>query len=556
MLAQIHIKNLATIAELQLDFLTGTTVITGETGAGKSILIDAIELALGGRSTVDVIRKDHDKAEVSVCFDITKIPEAKQWLTEFNLDNDNDCIIRRIITKDGKSRCFINNTPITLKPLQEFSELLIDIHGQHEHQSLLKPDFQRVLLDRYATHDALTAEVAECAKAIHTIKTEIAEFKKRSAEHHARADFLKFQLQELTELSPLPDEFIALDQEHKQLAHAGELTENLTYAINTLSENEEYNTLNTLQQTIRALEIVQKIDDKISAWVETCNNIAIQVTDVTSDIQRYLNSIELDPKRLQIVEERISKMFHLAKKYQTAPEELYQLQQTLQQEYMMLEHSDEHLATLLQKQQQLEQAYLTVTKKLTTSRTKAAKKLATEITQTIHDLALPHGEFTVSLEQENAITFSPFGLEKIVFLIKTNLGLDAQPLAKIASGGELSRISLAIHLATAQQHTIPTLIFDEVDVGIGGATAEIVGKLLRDLGKTHQVFCITHQPQVAAMGHHHLHVAKKSAKNMTFSEMKLLSAEEKIHEIARMLGGVKLTETTLLHAKELIDCVT
>lgn len=552
MLTQIHICNLATIAELQLEFSSGTTVITGETGAGKSILIDAIELALGARAADNLVRAGKEKADISLCFDIRTLPAAKKWLQSYELDHDGECIIRRTISQDGKSRSYINGMPITLQPLREFSEFLMDIHGQHEHQSLLRADKQRELLDRYANHEKLLNEVHELAHSIQTLSAEIIECQKRSEERATRGEYLKFQLQELQALNLTPNEFATLDLEHKQLAHAGELLENFNHALQCLSESETHNALKLVHQAIHALENIQRVDPKISAWIESLKNAAIYLSDTENELHRYLDSIELDPERLQEIEERISTLFNLARKHKTEPQALYDLQQTFLQEYSELETSDERITELTKKLNNLKAEYLTAAKKLSASRAKAAKKLSADITKTIRELALPHGEFQIYFDTENIAAFSAYGLEKIIFLIQTNLGLPAAPLHKVASGGELSRVSLAIHMATALQYTIPTLIFDEVDVGVGGGTAEIVGKLLRDLGKTHQVFCITHQPQVAALGNHHLRVEKYSEKNATFTRFQFLTAQEKINEIARMLGGVKITEKTLAHAREMV----
>ncbi len=555
MLTQIHISNLATIQEIKLDVLSGTTVITGETGAGKSILIDAVELALGGRATADVVRHGQDKTDISLCFDIKSLPEARAWLKKYDLDNENECIIRRSIHKDGRSRSYINGMPTTLQPLRELSDLLINIHGQHEHQSLLKTDTQRDMLDRFAGHQDLADKVYALAEDWQKLTTEITELRALRADRTARNELLKFQLQELETLHLQQDEFQMLDLEHKQLAHAGELLENINHALAHLTDEENHNALSALNQALRSLETVLNVDPKIATWIESIKNAIVHVSDAESDLRRYLDGVDLDPERLQWVEQRIGTLFDTARKHKIAPQELFELQQKIAAELSELETSDERLEKLQQQLSTIEKNYSDVAHKLSKSREKAAKKLEPEITQTIQELSLPHGQFYIQLIQEEKFSVSTHGLEKIIFQIKTNAGQAMQPLAKIASGGELSRISLAIHMATAGQHTIPTLVFDEVDVGIGGGTAEKVGKILRRLGQTHQLLCITHQPQVAAQGENHLLVEKIQEKNATYSQIRHLNQQEKMNEIARMLGGVEITKKTLEHAREMVEKV-
>ncbi len=557
MLTEIHINNLITIPTLHLDINSGTTVITGETGAGKSILIDAIELALGSRASNDKIRPGQEKAEISICFDVSKLAEAKQWLDHYDLSHENNaCILRRVMHQDGRSKSFINGMPTTLQPLRELGELLIQIHGQHEYHSLLKTDHQRKILDHYASHQHLLDTVNHLSDEWHSLNGQITQLRQRITERNARMTFLNFQLQELKELQLTQDEFQTLDLEHKQLAHAGELLQNLNSALNILTDHEENNALRSIHQALHALELVQQVDPKISDWIESLNAILIQISDTEDGLRHYLNTIEIDPSRLIWVEDRISLLFNMARKHKINPQELYDLQCRLAIELQALENSDLQLNELEQKLSTIEKQYHDNAIKLSKSRTKAAENLNIIITKTIHELSLSHAQFEVCLEADKTMSMSPHGVEKIIFRIKTNAGQTMQPLSKIASGGELSRVGLAIHLATADQYHTPTLIFDEVDVGIGGGTAEMVGKLLRKLGQSHQVLCITHQAQVAAKGHHHLRVAKMQSEHSTRTHVHALSQDEKTHELARMLGGVEITQTTLAHAKELIDTLS
>jgi DNA repair protein RecN (Recombination protein N) len=556
MLTQIHISNLVTIREVHLDLTPGATVITGETGAGKSILIDAIELALGSRMTGNLVRPGQEKADISICFDVSKLSAARAWLKNYDLNTDtNECIIRRTITQDGRSKSYINGMPSTLQPLRELSELLITIHGQHEHQSLLQTHKQRDILDRYAGHFDLVDKVHSYAEQWQELNHKINELRTLTEERTNRSQFLKFQLRELEELQLHPNEFQSLDLENKQLAHADELLQNINHALHCLTENEDSNAQHLLNQALHALETIQRVDPKISVWLESIKSAIISISDTEDELRRYLESVELDPNRLQHIEQRISAIFDAARKHKVAPQDLYELQQKLSAEFSELETSDERLEQLTQQLHNIEKDYFIFAKNLKKSRENAAKMLENEITKIIHTLALPHGKFQIQLETENPPRVSLHGLEKILFQIKTNSDQELQPLHKVVSGGELSRISLAIHMATSSQHNISTLIFDEVDVGIGGGTAEIVGKHLRHLGKTHQVLCITHQPQVASQGHQHLLVEKSQINNSTQTQIKFLSGMEKIQEIARMLGGVEMTKTTVAHAKEMLESV-
>ncbi len=556
MLTQIHIQNLITIHELSLEFKTGTTVITGETGAGKSILIDAILLALGARATGDLVRPGHEKADISLTFDVTRLPEAAHWLKDHDLDQESqECILRRTIYQDGRSRSYINGMPSTLQPLRELSETLIQIHGQHEHQSLLKTDKQRALLDRYAGHAYLVDSVHALADEWQTLHQEFTELQQLIDERTSRGEFLKFQLQELEELHLKPDEFTQLDLEHKQLAHADELLQSLNMTLGLLTDVEEQNALKALHHALQTLEKVRHVEPKTTIWIESIQNAILQLSDTEDELRRYLDTFSLDPERLSWLERRISTLFDLARKHKVEPNELYDLQQKLKEEENKLAFSDTRLTELTTRINTLTEHYSIAANKLSKSRRQAANKLVDELTQIIHELSLPQAEFAISFEKNEKPIISAQGLDKITFQIRTNAGQSLQPLAKIASGGELSRIALAIHMSTALEQTTPTLIFDEVDVGIGGGTAEMVGKLLRRLGDTHQVLCITHQPQVAALGHQHIRVTKIHSNNAHHTQIETLSLKEKVNELARMLGGVEITPKVLAHAREMVEKV-
>lgn len=556
MLTQVHITNLATIEEVHLDLSAGTTVITGETGSGKSILIDAIELGLGGRASPHLIRAKQDKMDLRLCFDLSQFKNLPEILKNSDYDvQTQECIVRRTIFRDGRSRSYLNDLPVTLPVLREFSEALIDIHGQHEHQSLLKSEKQRELLDRFGNHLELAKQVQQLAEDYRKLM-QLLESKQTSFQlQEERRDFLRYQLNELETLQIQPHEWEALEAEHQQLAHADSLLQNLTQVITELSQEDEKNALSLLHRALKSLEIIKQVNPQIAIWAKTVSTAAIQLDDIANEIHHFLDTLDLNPERLQWVEQRMQTLHDLARKYKVTPAELLALTQRIKLELATLENNDQHLAELRQKQKETLQEYARLANQLSEKRCKAGKKLAKEITQTIQSLALPHAEFQIELHKEAETTISSHGLEKITFLVKTNRGSAFHPLAKIASGGELSRISLAIHLATAEQHTIPTLIFDEVDVGIGGSTAELVGRLIRRLGKTHQVLCITHLPQVAAYGNQHISVEKMDQKNISITRLRVLSLPEKIQEIARMLGGIHITDTTLKHAEEMLQAI-
>jgi DNA repair protein RecN (Recombination protein N) len=554
MLIQIDIANLATIQKLTLELFAGTTVITGETGAGKSVLIDAIGLALGGRATGDMVRTGQEKADVSISFDIHEIAEAKAWLSQHELDAESDeCIIRRTIQKDGRSKSYINGSPTTLQLLRGFSDLIINIHGQHEHHALFKPETQREMLDKYADHANLLEAVSQAARNGQQLTNTLAQLRKNHGEKNSYGDFLKFQWLELEALQLSADEFTNLEAEHKLLANSGELLENMQTALTLLNRDDENNALDLLNRSLAALTDIENYNPKMSGLIENLRSASIQVSDTVNELENYQEKIDLDPERLQWVEHRIGTLFDVARKHKVKPEELFDLQQKIGAQLAELDTSDERLAELEGQLAVAETHYQTAAMQLSKSRTKATKKLTQEITAIIRDLSLPHGIFQIQFATDDMPRFAVHGLEKIIFEIATNVGQPLQPLAKVASGGELSRISLAIHMATAEQHTIPTLIFDEVDVGISGGTAEIIGKLLRRLGKTHQLLCITHLPQVAAQGHQHLLVEKTHEKNATFTNIRHLNAKEKIHELARLLGGVEITKKTIEHAREMLE---
>lgn len=548
---QIHIRDLATIEELLLNLNHGSTMITGETGAGKSVFIEAIELALGGRSSQNLVRPGKEKAEISLCFDIANFPTVIDCLKNLDLYQDNaECIIRRIISNDGRSRCYVNGIPANVQLVKELGELLFHLHSQHEQQVLLKADTQREMLDKFAEHLPLVNEIKHAAEEWKSLTQQIKELREKTLERVERSDYLRFQLDELLALKLQVGEWATLEAEHHKLTHSEELLRNIQHAVTHISENEDQNIISTLNDVRKILETIQTMEPKAKTWMETLNSALIHISDLESELHTYLENTDLDPEKLQIIEERFSQIFNLARKHKLPPQELIIFQDRLTAELNALASSDDDLIKLEEQKKNVETKYKTLADKLSASRKKAAAKLEKEMTATIRTLSLPHGDFKIALEEETS-TLSPHGSEKVVFLIKTNPDQTLQTL-KVISGGELSRLSLAAHLALANKTSIPTLVFDEVDTGLSGATAEKIGRLLKKLGETYQVFCVTHQAQVAACGHHHLLVEKCFIEKSTYTRLRLLNNEEKTSEIARMLGGEKITQKTLEHAQEML----
>lgn len=557
MLTQIYIRDLATIEELHLHFHDGCTMITGETGAGKSIFIEALELALGGRSSPNIIRTGKEKAEISLSFDVSRFPKVTNLLKTLDLHQETaECIIRRIITHDGRSRCYVNGSPQTLQFVKELGEALFHLHGQFEQQVLFKTETQRDMLDRYGDHLSLANDVKHFAEVGKEEYLQINHYREQTLENENRKAYLRFQLDEFEKINLKTGEWEQLEAEHHRLTHAEELIQHLSAVLEQLTGNHPQNIIHILTHMRKSLEAAGKVETKAGDWLKVINTALIEVNYLAGDLQHYLDKMEIDPQRLQRVEERVSQIFNLSRKHKKLPQELAAFQAQLLDELNQLNKSED-LAALERQHQETRKKYTELAKELSKARKSAAEKLEKEITKTIRSLSLPYGEFKLGLEayEKTEDEFSFYGNEKIVFLIKTNPDQALQPIAKVISGGELSRLSLATHLALASRTNIPTLVFDEVDTGLSGATAEKIGKLLRKLGESYQVFCITHQPQVAACGHHHLLAAKNVVKNSSHSSLSFLNAEEKMKEIARLLGGEKITQKTLAHAKEVLDGV-
>ncbi|AMR68211.1 DNA repair protein RecN [Aquipseudomonas alcaligenes] len=551
MLVHLSVHNYAIVEHLDLELQRGMSVITGETGAGKSIMLDALGLALGDRADSGVVRPGADKADILASFDLEDIAEARAWLAERDLDNDGPCILRRVITSEGRSRGYINGAPCPLGDLKALGELLIDIHSQHEHQSLLKPDTHRRLLDEYAGSQELARQVQLAAQRWRQTRQELQRLSSSGDEQRARHQLLSYQLEELENLALGDNELEQLEQEHKALSNAEQLLGACRQVLDLCSESDAGNVLSALTASLNRLG---GFSDQ-PALGEATNLLAsaqIQVEEAIGELNRFIDHFDADPQRQQLLEERLDAIYGLARKHRVQPFELAELQQRLLQELEGLNADDEAVERLGEELAAYERHYREKADELSALRQQAAGRLAEAVQAEMQTLGMPGGRFSIELQAGSSDEPQPQGLEQVEFLVSANPGQPLKSLAKVASGGELSRISLAIQVITAQTSRVPTLVFDEVDVGIGGPTAEVVGQLLRRLGERGQVLTVTHLPQVAAQGHQHLFVHKARGQDSTQTAVACLTPEGRVEEIARMLGGVDLTEESLAHARKMV----
>ncbi|MGL5743143.1 MAG: DNA repair protein RecN [Legionella sp.] len=550
MLTTLCIEQFAIVQHLELDFSEGMTAFTGETGAGKSIMIDALMLALGDRADASVIRPGQEKCDITAGFFVSQESDPAQWLAEHDIPCEDGAIyLRRVIYAEGRSKSYINGQPFPLQKVKDLSEKLVHIHGQHQNHALMQHATHRQHLDQYGKNHHLLDEVALLYKQCQKIQHEIERLQNQDQQAD-RIELLRFQIEELTALNLHENEMEGLSQEHQMLHHAKEYLQNSQQIHGLLNAEDEPNICAGLNQILHFLSQLPKEQAQIKNACELINGALIQCEEAVNEMQQFAERIHLDPERLYEIEMRMSSIHQLARKYHVDSSQLHEHTHHLQKELEQLRDGESKLAQLQVQQRQLLAAYEATARKLREARQAQAKKLAKEITTSIQQLGMPKGRMEIDilpLEKMQA-----HGMDKVEYKVCTNPGMELDSLSKIASGGELSRIGLSIQMITAQQGTTPTLLFDEVDVGIGGTTAALVGRMLRQLGERLQVFCVTHQPQVAACAHNHFMVEKRSNNKETFTDISLLRAEEKIDEIARMLGGLKITEQTRSHAKELL----
>lgn len=551
MLTHLSVQNFTLVDLLELEVHQGMTTITGETGAGKSILLDALGLTLGDRAEADRVRQGRERADICATFDVSKIPAARQWLDQHDLDSDSECLLRRVVTREGRSRGYINGQPAPLGQLKELGEMLIDIHSQHAHQSLLKKDTHRRLLDDFSGHQSLAAEVRQHYSSWQTCQQKYLSWRDNAEEITARAQLLRYQVQELDALSLEDGELDQLEREQRQLASAESVLQS-SQAVAQICEDDEAGLLSSLHRALHLLHGLQDKPDALAVTEELLQSAQIQIQEAQHELNHHIDGFEMDPQRLIHIEDRLSSCYDIARKHRISPDELSKLHTDLMQELEQLGGDEDQLDILEAQAQQLKQQFLDGAKRLSQQRQKAAKKLQTAINKQLEALAMPNAKLLLSVQSEESLA-NAHGIDDIEFLISTNPGQKPKALAKVASGGELSRVSLAIQVVTAQSTATPTLVFDEVDVGIGGATADVVGDLLRELGQRGQVMCVTHLPQVASKGHQHLLVHKESSKNSAQSTLTELNGDDKIMEIARMMGGAQMTKQTIAHAREMLE---
>ena len=557
MLTQLTINNFAIVRQLEIELAKGMSVITGETGAGKSIAIDALGLCLGQRIETSMVREGQERAEICATFFIEPTNPAYQWLQEQELqdpDNPSDCILRRVINADGRSKAFINSTPVSASQLKEIGQYLIHINGQHASQLLLKNDYQLQLVDSFAHHHNLLAQMREDYRAWKNLQTQVKTFQQKVAENEAKKQLLQYQVEELDEFALRPNEYLELEEDQRRLSNSEQLTQLSQSALQLLSENETVSIDSMLYRATQYIDELSELDPRYASVQTMLNDALIQVQEATSEVQYLASHIEQDPMLLQEIEQRLGQALQLARKHNVKPEDLVEWHQKLKAELTaLLDFSESEERLILEEKAAFEKMQHT-SKQLHESRSQAAEKLAQQVTHSIKGLAMENAEFFIEVNSD-LTKVAANGADNIVFTLRSNLGQQAQPLAKVASGGELSRISLAIQVLTSDQSAIPTLIFDEVDVGISGKTASVVGKLLRQLGDKCQVLCVTHLPQVACHGHHQFNVEKFTVDDKTETKMTALSQEERVPALARLLGGSEITELALANAQEMLDLV-
>jgi DNA repair protein RecN (Recombination protein N) len=552
MLLNLNIIDLAVVKSLDLDLEKGMSVLTGETGAGKSILLTALGLALGDRADSGYVRPDSKRAEINLEFDLADAPEAQHWLKENDLDDDHHCLIRRIVNQDGRSKAYINNRPVTLQTLQALSEKLVEIHGQHAHLTLLNSDEQRRLLDAYAKDQPLLDQVNACYRQWQQANKELEALIKAGKDKTEREELLRYQIEELQQLDLQNFNYAALSEEHSKLANLGQILAVGQSQVDILYENDEQSVSQMLGHSLNEITHIARFAPELNEICSLLSEAQIQTEEAAQQLRRFLESQEADPQRMDILENQIAIIQNLSRKHHVKPDELPELAEKLEQELDGLTHSSERIEALKTSTAQLLDQYNQLAAQLSEQRKQASKNLAQQISAMIKELGMPQGEFLVDVTALDLETPKLNGRDKIEFLVSANPGLPAKPLAKVASGGELSRISLAIQVTTSNDKTTPTMIFDEVDTGIGGGIAEIVGQKLRSLSQNRQVMCVTHLPQVASQAHYHLYVEKNNKADITSSNVRVLNDEERVQEIARMLGGINITANTLAHAKEML----
>jgi len=569
MLLNLSIKNFAIVRQLEIDWQSGMTTITGETGAGKSIAIDALGLCLGQRAITNVVRPQCKKAELAATFDISKNKNAKDYLTQQELllqdEQQDECILRRVISSEGRSKAYINGSQVPISQLKELGNLLINIHGQHDHQLIIKPQQQRYMLDAYANNNDLLEDVKYQYTQWRSLTAEFILLQQDKIQREAKQQLLQYQVQELDDFNLQVDEFEAIESDYKRHSHAQDLLNDTLQGIFQLSANEQFNIVDSLRQVSESMMQLSNVDNKLVNIAQLLNDALIPIEEANTDLKHYHEQLELDPEAFLALEQRYSTTLQLAKKHQIQPEKLSEFHSKLKQELKLLSGDENRLSQIITDIDTAKQHYLTVAKKLSQSRQKSAKTLSQLISKSMQELNMPDSQFCIQvnsfIHQKNtdptnteftSQELSAHGIDDVNFAVSINPGQPLESIHKVASGGELSRIGLAIQVILAEKVITPTLIFDEVDVGISGPTAAMVGKKLQQLGKNTQVICVTHLPQVASKGHQQLFVNKLTDGEHTETTVTELNQLGRVREIARLLAGDTITDSSLANAEELL----
>ncbi|MCC5879467.1 MAG: DNA repair protein RecN [Idiomarina sp.] len=553
MLVQMQVRHFAIVKDLHIEFTRGMTAITGETGAGKSIALDALSLCLGARADASSVRPGADKAEISAVFELASNPAAQAWLSqhELDIDDNQECILRRTLTKEGRSKAYINGSPAPLTLMKSLGGLLINIHGQHEHQQLSNSEHQRQLLDQYASHAHLTESVAEKWREWRRIKRRKQELTQQADELQARQQLISYQAKELQEFNLQPGEFETIEEDHQRQANASSLKDEAAFGINCLYDGEHNNAYSLIQAVIERLSQQVSVDSRLQPTIDMLAEASVQVEEAVRELRHYHADMDIDAEALKYLESRMTEALQLAKKHQIPAEQIPELQASLESELASIESCTEEVAQLDQQLNESWQAYQKAATLLSNSRAKAARALSKAISSSMQQLNMTAARFEASMASDDSHA-SVDGSDQVQFVVSTNPGQPLQSLQKVASGGELSRISLAIQVITANRANTPTLMFDEVDVGVSGPTAATVGRLLRELGERTQVICVTHLPQVAAKAHQQMRVEKIHSKDSTHTKMTMVHGDDRVIELARLLGGDEISDKALANAQDLL----
>lgn len=556
MIDWLEIKQFVIAEHIELDFEHGFTTVTGETGSGKSLIVDAIDILLGHRSDSSYIRHHHDTAELQASFALPSEHPALDWLAQHGMANDNECLLRRVIRRDKSSKGYINGHAATVSQLRDLGKDIVDIHGQNEHHSLLKKPLQQMLLDGAADNIEQLAKLGDCYQAITDIQKQIEQLNNESHATQERTDLLKFQIEELSELAPETDEWLSLENKHKRLNHQQELSAGSHSVAKILHQSEEHNLSSQLIQCAIQLEQLSQFDERLKPIAKMLDEARLNIEEAANQLRPFYQDNEINPDEMAKIETRFSLYQTLARKHRLLPQLLAEHLEAMKQELAGLKDPQRELERLYELLESGSQTYQRIATKISARRRKSAKRLASEVTALMQELGMQGGQFDIRLIAIEATptktgSYTRFGNETVEFVVTANPGQPLQSLSKVASGGELSRISLAIQVVLANKTQVPTLIFDEVDVGIGGEVANVVGQKLRELGQANQVICITHLSQVAAKGEHHFS-ASKQGQHQVETKVAKLNAEQRIAEIARMTAGEKITKQSLAQAQEML----